>query len=140
MSVHFSVENINFNLKEKLRIKKWISEVVKLNGKKLGDVCYLFCDDAHLLEVNISYLDHDTLTDIITFDYDEGDVVSGDILISIDRVRENAQIFNVPFEQELHRVIIHGILHLLGQGDKTDREAKKMRSREDEALKLWNNI
>lgn len=140
MSVHFSVENINFNLKEKLRIKKWISEVVKTNGKKLGDVCYLFCDDSHLHEVNISYLNHDTLTDIITFDYDEGDIVSGDILISIDRVRENAQIFNVSFEQELHRVIIHGILHLLGQGDKTAREAKRMRARENEALELWNNL
>ena len=88
----------------------------------------------------MKYLNHDTLTDIITFDYVEGGVVSGDIMISVDRVGENASIFGVPFEHELHRVIIHGILHLLGQGDKSDEEAAQMRNKEEAALQLWQTI
>ena len=92
------------------------------------------------MEANISYLEHDTYTDIITFDYVEGDVVSGDILISVDRVKENANLFQCSFEQELHRVIIHGILHLLGVGDKTEEEAAVMRKREEMTLALWNEM
>lgn len=140
MAITFSVENINFVLKEKRKLKQWISEVVKAQTKRVGEVGYLFCDDAYLLQVNQSYLNHDTYTDIITFDYVEGDIVSGDILISVERVKENAEKFGVTFDQELHRVIIHGILHLLGNGDKTDVEAKAMRQKENEALSLWDSL
>ena len=138
--IYFSTENTSFNLKEKLKIKKWITTIVKAQGMKVGDISYLFCDDAYLIEANRAYLNHDTYTDIITFDYVEGDVVAGDIMISVERVKENAQLFNTTFEQELHRVIIHGILHLLGQGDKSEPEAAEMRKKEEAALALWNTI
>lgn len=138
--IYFSTENTSFNLKEKLKIKKWITTIVKAQGMKVGDISYLFCDDAYLIEANRAYLNHDTYTDIITFDYVEGDVVAGDIMISVERVKENAQLFNTTFEQELHRVIIHGILHLLGQGDKSESEAAEMRKKEEAALALWNTI
>ena len=140
MAIYFSTENIDFDLKHKMKVKKWITEVIRKADGRVGDISYLFCDDAHLLGVNQTYLEHDTYTDIITFDYVEGNRISGDILISVERVAENAQTFGVEFEQELHRVIIHGILHLLGQGDKTDPEAAQMRRREDEALRLWNTL
>ena len=140
MAIYFSTENIDFDLKHKMKVKKWITEVIRNAGGRVGDISYLFCDDAHLLGVNQTYLEHDTYTDIITFDYVEGDRISGDILISVERVAENAQTFGVEFEQELHRVIIHGVLHLLGQGDKTDPEAAQMRRREDEALHLWETL
>ena len=140
MAIHFSIEKEDFRLKEKMKLKSWIASMIKRENKKVGDIAYMFCSDDQVLEANISYLDHDTYTDIITFDYVEGDVVSGDILISIDRIKDNAQIFGCTFEQELHRVIIHGILHLLGVGDKTDEEEKIMRKREEEALKAWDNM
>jgi rRNA maturation RNase YbeY len=140
MAIYFSTENIAFDLKNKLKVKKWISDIIKAQNKKVGDISYLFCDDAYLIEVNRTYLDHDTYTDIITFDYVEGDLISGDIMISVERVKENAQLFNTSFDQELHRVIIHGILHLLGQGDKTDKQAAQMRKKEEAALALWNSM
>lgn len=140
MAIHFSIEKEGFKLKDKMKIKAWITSVVKQEGKRIGHIAYMFCDDEQVLEANISYLDHDTYTDIITFDYVEGDVVSGDILISVDRVKENANLFQCSFEQELHRVIIHGILHLLGVGDKTEEEAAVMRKREEMALALWNEM
>ena len=140
MAIHFSIEKEGFKLKDKMKIKAWITSVVKQEGKRIGDIAYMFCDDEQVLEANISYLEHDTYTDIITFDYVEGDVVSGDILISVDRVKENANLFQCSFEQELHRVIIHGILHLLGVGDKTEEEAAVMRKREEMALALWNEM
>jgi len=140
MAIYFSTENIAFDLKNKLKVKKWISNIIKAQNKKVGDISYLFCDDAYLIEVNRTYLDHDTYTDIITFDYVEGDLISGDIMISVERVKENAQLFNTSFDQELHRVIIHGILHLLGQGDKTDKQAAQMRKKEEAALALWNSM
>lgn len=140
MAIYFSTENIAFDLKNKLKVKKWISDIIKAQNKKVGDISYLFCDDAYLIEVNRTYLDHDTYTDIITFDYVEDDLISGDIMISVERVKENAQLFNTSFDQELHRVIIHGILHLLGQGDKTDKQAAQMRKKEEAALGLWNSM
>lgn len=140
MAIHFSVEKEGFRLKEKTKLKAWITSIIKRDDKKVGDIAYMFCGDDQVLEANISYLEHDTYTDIITFDYVEGDVVSGDILISVDRIKDNARTFGCAFEQELHRVIIHGILHLLGVGDKTDEEAKIMRKREEEALKVWDNM
>jgi rRNA maturation RNase YbeY len=140
MAIYFSSENIKFDLRGKLKVKKWITDLIKAQNKKVGDISYLFCDDAYLIEVNRTYLDHDTYTDIITFDYVEGDTISGDILISFERVKENAQLFNTTFDQELHRVIIHGVLHLLGQGDKTKAEAAQMRKKEEAALALWNTM
>lgn len=140
MAINFSNNGIKFSLKEKTRLKNWIKKVIELQNKKTGEISYLFCDDEHILEVNQTYLNHDTYTDIITFDYVDGDVISGDILISVDRVGENAEKFGLPFEQELHRVMIHGVLHLLGNKDKTDSEAKSMRAKEDEALNVFEEM
>ena len=140
MAIYFSTENIDFELEDASRVKKWITAVVDAQGKRVGNLNYLFCDDAYLIGVNQTYLNHDTYTDIITFDYVEGNVASGDILISVERVRENAHLFNTSFEQELHRVIIHGVLHLLGQADKSDEDAAEMRRKEESALDLWKTI
>lgn len=140
MAIYFSSENIHFDLKGKMMVKRWITDIIKAQGKKVGDISYLFCDDAYLIEVNRSYLNHDTYTDIITFDYVEDNLISGDIMISVERVKENAQLFGSTFDQELHRVIIHGILHLLGQGDKTAPEAAQMRKKEEAALAVWNSM
>ena len=140
MAIYFSTENIDFSLSDEAKVKRWITEVVKSQGKKVGNVGYLFCDDAYLIEINRTYLNHDTYTDIITFDYVEGNVVSGDIMISVERVRENANLFNTSFEQELYRVIIHGILHLLGQADKSEEDAAEMRRKEESTLDLWKTI
>ncbi|MBR6991541.1 MAG: rRNA maturation RNase YbeY [Bacteroidales bacterium] len=140
MAIFFSTENIDFELADEPKVKKWILAVVGAQGKRVGNLNYLFCDDSYLINVNRTYLNHDTYTDIITFDYVEGSVVSGDILISVERVRENATLFNSSFEQELRRVIIHGVLHLLGQADKTDEDAAEMRRKEESSLALWNTI
>lgn len=140
MAIRFSVQDVHFELENEQNLKKWISNVVLRRGKAVGNISYLFCDDNYLLGVNRQYLNHDTYTDIITFDYVVGNLVSGDIMISVVRVGENAEKFGVPFEQELHRVVIHGVLHLLGQGDKTDSEAAEMRRLENEALALWNEM
>ena len=140
MAIFFSTENIDFELADEPKVKKWILAVVGAQGKRVGNLNYLFCDDSYLINVNRTYLNHDTYTDIITFDYVGGNVVSGDILISVERVRENATLFNSSFEQELRRVIIHGVLHLLGQADKSDEDAAEMRRKEESALALWNTI
>lgn len=140
MAIRFAVQDIYFELFQAENVKKWISEVVQRRQKRVGNISYLFCDDEYLLGVNQQYLNHDTYTDIITFDYVAADLISGDIMISVDRVGENAEKFGVPFVQELHRVIIHGVLHLLGQGDKSDSEAAEMRRQEEEALALWNTM
>lgn len=125
---------------EAQKVKKWVAEVVKRRDRQVGNINYLFCDDEYLLQVNRQYLQHDTYTDIITFDYVAGGLISGDIMISTERVGENAAKYGVPFERELHRVVIHGVLHLLGQGDKSDDEAREMRRQEDEALALWDDL
>lgn len=140
MAIRFSVQSGDFELPELEKVRFWVAEVVRLRGKSVGNISYLFCDDEYILGVNRQYLDHDTYTDIITFDYVAGGLISGDILISVDRVGENAKQFDVPFVQELHRVIIHGVLHLLGQGDKSPAEAAEMRRQEEEALNLWDTL
>jgi rRNA maturation RNase YbeY len=140
MAIYFSSENLDFELENESKVKKWISAVVNAQNRRVGNINYLFCDDAYLININRTYLNHDTYTDIITFDYVEGNVVSGDIMISVERVKENATLFSTTFEQELHRVVIHGVLHLLGQADKTDEEATEMRKKEEAALALWNTI
>ena len=140
MAIRFSTQSGDFELKEPEKVKQWIAAVIQGRGKAVGNVNYLFCDDEYLLDVNQRYLNHDTFTDIITFDYVAGGLTSGDILISTERVGENAEKFGMPFEHELHRVVIHGVLHLLGQGDKSDAEAAEMRRQEEEALALWNDM
>lgn len=140
MAIRFSSQIEDFQLADPEKIKKWISTIIQADEKRVGNISYLFCDDDYLLKANIQFLNHDTLTDIITFDYVEGNVIAGDIMISVDRVKENAQIFGVSFEHELHRVVIHGILHLLGQGDKTEPEAKQMRQKEESALLVWATL
>ena len=140
MAIRFSVQSGNFELPDAEKVRRWVAEVVLRRGKSVGNINYLFCDDEYLLGVNRQYLNHDTYTDIITFDYVAGGLVSGDIMISIERVGENARLFGVPFEQELHRVVIHGVLHLLGQGDKSEAEACEMRRQEEESLKVWNEM
>ena len=113
----------------------WLSKVCFEEGQELGDLTFVFCSDDYLLEVNKKHLDHDFYTDIITFDYTD-EVVSGDLFISVDRVRDNAISNTVTFNKELHRVIVHGVLHLLGYGDKDDTEKTKMRSLEDKYLEF----
>tara|TARA_B110000263_G_scaffold17194_1_gene13761 strand:- start:227 stop:649 length:423 start_codon:yes stop_codon:yes gene_type:complete len=110
---------------------RWIKSVILEENKELGEINYIFCDDKYLLKKNIKYLDHDTLTDIITFNYCEGDIISSDIMISIERVMENSSIFENSFSEELNRVMIHGILHLIGYNDKTDGEKEIIRKKED---------
>lgn len=117
-------------------LSNWITEVCSKESKEFGDISLIFCSDEYLLDMNRTHLDHDYYTDIITFDYTENQLVSGDLFISIDRVRENASDFNVSFVHELHRVIIHGVLHLCGYKDKCDEEEKLMRSKENYALSL----
>lgn len=114
----------------------WLSEVVAVENKKLGDITLIFCSDDYLLKVNQEYLEHDYYTDIITFDYSEDDFLSGDLFISFDRVKENAGINNVSFFNELNRVVVHGVLHLCGYKDKSEEEEKLMREKENEMLDL----
>ncbi|MBW4970008.1 rRNA maturation RNase YbeY [Croceibacter atlanticus] len=116
----------------------WLLSVIASEGKNLGEINYIFCDDAYLLSINQQYLDHDTYTDIISFDTSEGNDLSGDIFISVERIQENAQQFNVSVDDELKRVLVHGILHFCGYKDKTDDEAKLMREKEDEKLKMFH--
>ena len=117
-------------------LNNWITTVCSNEGFIFSDVALIFCSDDYLLEVNRTHLDHDYYTDIITFDYTDNQEVSGDLFISLDRVKENAESFEVSFEHELHRVIIHGILHLCGYKDKSDEDEKLMRSKENDALSL----
>ncbi len=132
----FQAENITFPKIKRQTTKKWIQSVAESYNKKVGDISYLFCNDEKILEINRQYLSHDFYTDIITFDYSEGNKISGDIFISLDTVRSNSQKYQTDFIEELHRVIIHGILHLCGIDDKTEADAKKMRQAENNALKL----
>ncbi|WBU90664.1 rRNA maturation RNase YbeY [Cellulophaga omnivescoria] len=128
----------DFNLKGNTKYIDWINRIIASEDHLVGDINYIFCDDAYLLNINQQYLDHDTYTDIITFDYTDGTVISSDIYISIERVKENAADFKVNFNEELLRVMAHGILHLCGYKDKTNEEAAVMRSKEEEKIKLFH--
>jgi probable rRNA maturation factor len=134
-AIHFFEEDVTYKLKDKLKVKQWIKDTIVAEGYKLQELTYVFCSDAYLLQINQQYLDHDTYTDIITFDNSEyeGEIV-GDIFISIPRIRENAVKFKVSETDELHRVIIHGALHLLGYKDKTPADNKNMTQKEDHYL------
>lgn len=128
--LNFFFENIE-NLSINENITSWIEYIITHEGKKLGDINYIFCDDEYLLKINQDYLQHDYYTDIITFDYVKGKKISGDIFVSVTRVTENAPLLSKSFEEELHRVIAHGVLHLCGYKDKTEAEIKEMRNKED---------
>ncbi|MGQ8335740.1 rRNA maturation RNase YbeY [Sunxiuqinia sp. A32] len=135
MSINYYFEEIeDLNLSEKLTT--WINRTILSEEKKAGEISFIFCSDDYLLQINKEHLQHDYYTDVITFDYVEGDVVSGDIFISVDRIRENASDFNVSFDTELNRIMIHGVLHLLGFKDKSKDEKLEMTAKEDEYLAL----
>jgi rRNA maturation RNase YbeY len=133
--ISFQNLSIDFKLKEKTKLKQWIKAVTEKEKHRLGNITYIFCTDDELLDINVKHLNHNTFTDIITFDYTENRKINSDIFISIDRVLENSKKFQVSFEEELHRVMIHGILHLCGYKDKTKSEAELMRRKENLALK-----
>lgn len=133
--ISFHNQTIAFSLKNKLKLKQWIKLITEKEKHAIGTINYVFCNDDELLEINLKHLNHNTLTDIITFDYTEGNVIHSDIFISIERVKENAAKFKVTFEDELHRVLIHGILHLCGYKDKSKLDAELMRKKENWALK-----
>ncbi|MBF6597621.1 MAG: rRNA maturation RNase YbeY [Fermentimonas sp.] len=140
MAISFDSENIDFPDIKKRETSAWIKKTADRYNKKIGDVAYNFCNDEKILEINRKYLDHDFYTDIISFDYSEGDIISGDIFISLDTVRSNSQKYNTDYKEELYRVIIHGVLHLCGLDDKLEEDAIRMREAENSALKqLYSN-
>lgn len=124
-----------FEIQEKKILKEWINAIISDEGFETGEIVYVFCDDDYLYKLNVEFLGHDTLTDIISFDYKMGNQINGEIYISTERVSDNALRFEQLFEDELHRVMIHGILHFCGYGDKTEAEAREMRFKEDSALR-----
>jgi probable rRNA maturation factor len=128
----------SFTLKNQKKLVKWIGDVISSEGFQVGEINYIFCDDSYLNKINQEFLNHDTFTDIISFDYTLGKEVGGDIFISIERVLENAEKFNEVFENELHRVMIHGILHFIGYKDKTKKDKTLMRTKEDEKIFILN--
>ncbi len=137
MAIHFFTEGIHFQLPHPRKTSSWIKNSIKKEKKRLFALGFIFSSDEYLLRLNIQYLHHKTLTDIITFDYSEGPKsINGEIYISIDRVRDNALKFKKPFDEELHRVIIHGVLHLIGYKDKLVREKIAMREKEEAYLSL----
>ncbi len=136
----YSEEQVTMPKLRKELLRDWIEAVAKKYDKVLGELCYFFCSDEYILKANREFLQHDYYTDIITFDNTEDDCLSGDLLISLDTVASNAELLKVRFEEELHRVIIHGILHMAGLGDKEEEEALLMRQAEDEALLMLKNL
>lgn len=135
--INFYSEN-DFVLADHRKYEKWIERVIASEGKKLEEISYIFCDDEYLLNLNEEFLKHDTYTDIITFDYSVGKILQGDIYISTERVKENSDEYNVSFEEELRRVIIHGVLHLCGYKDKTKEQSLLMRQKEEEKMELFH--
>jgi len=133
-NISFFSEDVDFYINNSENNTRWINSIISNYSKIPGELTYIFCSDDYLLKLNIEHLNHDTLTDIITFDYTKTGIISGDIFISIDRVIENAKSFLVPFQEELNRVMAHGVLHLIGFKDKTSEEKKKMREAENLAL------
>ena len=137
LQIHFFSEDISYTLKEKAHVRKWIKQTIVAEKRTLKELNFIFCSDNYLLEINQQYLKHDTYTDIVTFDNSESpNAITGDIFISIERIQENASKFNVDERDELHRVMIHGTLHLLGFKDKTKAHKALMTSKEDQYLSL----
>lgn len=136
MAIYYYAEEVKLPALKKRDTSAWIKRVAAKYGKKTGDIAYIFCSDEKILEVNREYLQHDYYTDIITFDYSEGEIISGDLFISLDTVKTNAEKFGTPYEEELYRTIIHGILHLCGINDKGPGEREIMEKNENEALAM----
>ena len=135
--ISFNYET-DFELPNEEAFENWIIDIVDSEASAVGEINYVFCDDEYLHKINVEYLNHDTLTDIISFDYTVGNLIQGDIFISIERVIDNANVFKVSFEEELKRVMAHGILHYCGYKDKTDADAELMRKKEEEKIKLFH--
>lgn len=135
--INFNYET-EFTLDNEEAISIWISNVIKSEDKKEGEISYIFCDDEYLLQINQEHLQHDFYTDIISFDYTVGNELSGDIFVSVERVKENAAEFNVPFDEELKRVLVHGVLHYCGYKDKSETDEVLMRSKEDEKIEMFH--
>ena len=138
LMITYQTEDIAMPQIKKRETTEWVKQVAASYGKKVGEIAYIFCSDEKILEVNRQYLEHDYYTDIITFDYTDGNRISGDLFISLDTVRTNAEQFDQPYERELHRVIIHGILHLCGINDKGPGEREIMEAEENKALAIVN--
>lgn len=136
-AIDFNSEDIDFDIDNPVKVSYWIKRIIIREKCELNYLNYIFCSDDYLHKINVEHLDHDTLTDIITFPYAEHPYIESDIFISIDRVRENARKFEVSFQKEFLRVVIHGVLHLCGYGDKTPVDAAEMRKKEDEAVALF---
>jgi rRNA maturation RNase YbeY len=135
--ISFNYET-DFELPNEEAFENWIIDIVDSEASAVGEINYVFCDDDYLHKINVEYLNHDTLTDIISFDYTVGNLIQGDIFISIERVKDNANDFKVSFEEELKRVMAHGVLHYCGYKDKTDADAELMRQKEEEKIKLFH--
>lgn len=135
--INFNYET-EFSLDNEQAFADWLSAVIVSEKKNEGEINYIFCDDEYLHKINVEYLDHDTLTDIISFDYTVGNEINGDIFVSVERVEDNAKDFNVSFDEELKRVLAHGILHYCGYKDKSDADAELMRSKEDEKIAMFH--
>ncbi|MDH6356182.1 rRNA maturation RNase YbeY [Parabacteroides sp. PF5-9] len=139
MAINFYAEEVKLPDIKKRAVTQWIKKVAEIHGKKIGEISYIFCSDEKILEINRQYLSHDYYTDIITFDYTEKETISGDLFISIDTVKSNAEQFQTPYQEELFRTIIHGILHLCGINDKGPGEREQMEAEENKALLLLTN-
>jgi len=135
--INFNYET-EFTLDNEQAFADWLSAVIVSESKNEGEINYIFCDDEYLHKINVEYLNHDTLTDIISFDYTVGNELNGDIFVSVERVEDNAKDFNVSFEEELKRVLAHGILHYCGYKDKSDKDGELMRSKEDEKIAMFH--
>ncbi|MFA9192443.1 rRNA maturation RNase YbeY [Flavobacterium sp. FZUC8N2.13] len=135
--INFNYES-DFNLVNEEAIAAWLSAVIVSEKKKEGEINYIFCDDDYLHKINLEYLNHDTLTDIISFDYTVGNELNGDVFVSIERVEDNAKDFEVPFEEELKRVLVHGVLHYCGYKDKDEESERIMRLKEDEKIAMFH--
>ena len=136
MAISYMAEEVKMPKISKREISAWIKKIAEMKGFQVGDISYVFCSDEYILNVNKEYLQHDYYTDIITFDYTEGNVISGDLIISLETIESNAEQFGVTYESELNRVIIHGILHLCGIDDKGPGEREMMEANENEALQV----
>lgn len=134
--INFYEEDIKSHLRNRRVIKQWIKDIISSYNYSTGNISYIFCSDDYLLNINRKYLSHDYYTDVITFDYDENNIVSGDIFISVDTVKSNSEQYSVSYNCELYRVIIHGVLHLCGLKDKTPEDAKIMREAEEKSLQI----
>jgi probable rRNA maturation factor len=135
--ISFNYET-DFELENEAQYEDWISRIIESEGFDEGEINYIFCDDEYLHKINVEYLDHDTLTDIISFDYTVGNLIQGDIFVSIERVYDNANDFNVSFEEELKRVLSHGVLHYCGYKDKSPKDEALMRSKEEEKMQMFH--